>query len=448
MAVLGIIGIIIGVAILIYGAYKGISTIILAPLCGLLIALFNGMNLLTTFTDTMIPSVCNYVTAMLGPVLMGCVIAALYNASGAALSIANALYDLFTIKARKQAAAGEEVVMKPILAILTIYVIGTVLAYSGMNPLVLMFILFPIAMDLFEKAKMPRQMGPGVVLGALATAACSMPGTTSDQNVIAVQMLGTSPMAAAVPGFIGGAVVLILNIVMVNIISKKEIAKGNTYVAAPNAPKRPEGQKTPHWVMAVIPIAVTLICFNGLGWNILVSMMLNIILSLVFFFPYYGKFSGLKELIKPVGEQTTMLVLQVGLLGAIGGVVAASPAFPVLTNALLNMGGPALFKVVLAVAVLTGASGSGPAGLSATLPYMAETFTSMGININALHRVSVFASQTLDTLPTNPGYIIATGIAEVEIKDSYKYVFVTTVLNTTITALVVALILSIFPGLA
>ena len=87
MAALGIIGIIVGVAVLIYGAYKGISTIILAPLCALLIALFNGMNLLTTFTDTMLPSVCNYVTAMLGPVLMGCVIAALYNASGAAISL-------------------------------------------------------------------------------------------------------------------------------------------------------------------------------------------------------------------------------------------------------------------------------------------------------------------------------------------------------------------------
>ena len=45
MAALGIIGIVVGVAVLIYGAYKGISTIILAPLCALLIALFNGMNL-------------------------------------------------------------------------------------------------------------------------------------------------------------------------------------------------------------------------------------------------------------------------------------------------------------------------------------------------------------------------------------------------------------------
>ena len=108
---LGIIGIIVGMAVLIYGAYKGISTIILAPLCGLLIALFNSMPLLDTFTKTMLDGVCIYVKAMLGPVLLGCIIAALYNKSGAALSIANALYDAFTVKARKRAAAGEQVVM-------------------------------------------------------------------------------------------------------------------------------------------------------------------------------------------------------------------------------------------------------------------------------------------------------------------------------------------------
>lgn len=445
---LGIIGIVVGIALLIYGAYKGVSTIILAPLCGLLIALFNGMGLLKTFTGVMVPAVCNYVTAMLGPVLCGCVIAALYNKSGAALSIANALYDLFTIGARKRAAEGETVTMHPIAAIITIYVIGTVLAYSGMNPVVLMFILFPIAMDLFEKSLIPREMGPGVVLGALATAACSMPGTTSDQNVIAVQMLGTSPMAAAIPGFLGGALVLAMNIIIMNVISKKEIAKGHVYTAPKELAGRPTDAKTPNWFISLIPIAATLITFNGFGWNILVAMALNIVLALVFFYKYYGGLAGLKELLEPVGDQATILVLQVGLLGAIGGIVAASPAFPVLTKALLSMKGPALFKVVIAVAIITGASGSGPAGLSATLPYMSKTFTSMGVSLNALHRVSVFSSQTLDTLPTNPGYIITTGIAEVDIKDSYRYVFITTVLNTTITALFVALLLTIFPGWA
>ncbi len=445
---LGIIGIIVGIAVLIYGAYRGVTTIVLAPISGLIIAAFNGMNLLTTFTDTMLPSVCNYVSAMLGPVLCGCIIAALYNTSGAALSIANALYDLFTMSARKKAAEGEVVTMNPIIAILTVYVIGTVLSYSGMNPVVLMFILFPIAMDLFEKSRIPREMGPGVVLGALATAACSMPGTTSDQNVIAVQMLHTSPMAAAIPGFLGGALVLLMNIIMMNVLSKKEIAKGHVYEPPKAMAGRPTDVKTPHWFVSLIPIASTLITFNAFGWNILVAMVLNICLALVLFFPYYGKIAGLKKLLEPVGGQATMLVLQVGLLGAIGGVVAASPAFPVLTKGLLNMNCPAMFKVVIAIALITGASGSGPAGLSASLPYFSETFTSMGVSLSALHRVSVFASQTLDTLPTNPGYIIATGIAEVDIKDSYRYVFITTVLNTTVAALFVALMLTVAPGLA
>jgi len=444
---IGIIGIIVGIALLIYGAYKGISTIILAPVCGLVIAMFNGMNLLDTFTGTMMNGVCIYVKAMLGPVLMGCIIAALYNKSGAALSIANALYDLFTTKARKAAAAGENVVMHPSLAIITIFVIGTSLAYSGMNPVVLMFILFPIAMDLFAKANMPREMGPGVVLGALATAACSMPGTTSDQNIIAVQMLGTTPMAAAIPGFIGGAFVIVLNIIILNVISKKEIAAGRTFTAPQNGMQRSD-MKTPHWAISVIPLLATLITFNVLGWNVLVSMGLSIVLSLILFYNYYGGLNGFKELLDPVGQQATMLVLQVGLLGAMGAIVAASPAFPVMTKALLSMNIPGLFKVVIAIALITGASGSGPAGLSATLPYMSKSFADIGISMNALHRVSVFASQTLDTLPTNPGYIIATGIAEVPIRDSYKYVFITTVLNTTITAFLVAGILTAFPGLA
>ena len=67
------------------------------------------------------------------------------------------------------------------------------------------------------------------------------------------------------------------------------------------------------------------------------SMSLSIILALILFYNYYDGLGGLKELLEPVGNQATMLVLQVGLLGSIGAVVAASPAFPVMTKALLNM---------------------------------------------------------------------------------------------------------------
>ena len=104
--------------------------------------------------------------------------------------------------------------------------------------------------------------------------------------------------------------------------------------------------------------------------------------------------------------------------------------------------------MIICIALLTGASGSGPAGLNATLPYLSESFAQMGINMNALHRVAVFSSQTLDTLPTNPGFAVATSVTDVPMNKSYKYVFITTVLNTTITSFVVAIILTVLPFLA
>lgn len=448
MLALGVLGIIIGIFLLIFLAYKGYNVIILGPICGLIVALFCGMNLLDTFNDVIVPGICNYVLAMFGPILMGCIVAAFYSVSGGALSIANAIYNLFTYKARKEAKDGETIVMRPLIAIIVIFAIGVSLSYGGVNPFVTMFILIPIALDVFEKAQIPREMAPGVVLGALATAACSMPGTTSDQNVIASTILGTTSMAAAVPGFIGGAVVIVLNIVMMNIIAKANIRKGFVYTKPSSEINRDMNKNIPHWAIALIPLVATIVVYNAFKAHVVVALGLNIILSIILFWKYYGGIKGLKELLNPVPKQAAELLLQVGALGALGAVVANSPVFPQITDGLLGVNIPGLFKVIIVIALLTGASGSGPAGLSATLPYMSQTFSQMGISMEAVHRVAVFSSQTLDTLPTNPGYAVATGYSEVPIKQSYKYVFITTVLNTAIAAFVVAIILTIAPGLA
>lgn len=445
---LGILGIIIGVVLLITLAYKGFNVIIVAPLCGLLVALFCGMNLLETFSGVIVPAVGNYVIAMFGPVLMGLVIAAFYQASGAAQSIANIFYNVFTYKARKNAKDGEDIALKPIVAILLIYAIGVSLAYGGLNPFVIVFILLPIALDVFEKARMPREMAPGVLLGALATAASSMPGTASDQNVLASTFLGTNAMAAAIPGFIGGAVVLALNIIMMNIMAKKDIARGLTYTKPNNLPARAEDRPMPHWLVAIIPLVVTIVIYNGFKTDVVVALSANIILSIILFWKYFGGVKGLKELLIPVPKQSSEILLQVGALGALGAIIAASPIFPQLTEAIISMQIPGLFKVVICISLITGIAGSGPAGLSASLPYLGETFAQLGISPNAIHRVAAFSSQTLDTLPTNPGYQAIATATDVPVNRSYKYVFITTVLNTAIAAFVVAAILTICPGLA
>ena len=77
-----------------------------------------------------------------------------------------------------------------------------------------------------------------------------------------------------------------------------------------------------------------------------------------------------------------------------------------------------------------------------------DTFVTMGVSMSAVHQIAAFSATTLDTLPTNAGFIAAAGLARSEAKDSYKYVGMCTVVNTTIATAVVTLLLTLFPGLA
>ena len=153
MAALGIEGIIVWCCCTdLPSAYKGISTIILSPFF-IFSALFYRIN-----TDNIYNTIFKHAIVTAMAVLMD-VIAALYNASGAALSIANALYDLFTIKSKKTGCRRSAGCYEPVLTNSYNLCNWYCTCLQWNEPVVLMFILFPIAMDLFEKAKMPRAMG-------------------------------------------------------------------------------------------------------------------------------------------------------------------------------------------------------------------------------------------------------------------------------------------------
>ena len=47
MSPIGIIGIVVALAIFLYGAYKNVSVLYLAPLCGIIVAVTNVMSITT-----------------------------------------------------------------------------------------------------------------------------------------------------------------------------------------------------------------------------------------------------------------------------------------------------------------------------------------------------------------------------------------------------------------
>ena len=58
---MGLLGILVGLAVLIYFAFKGSSILIIAPVAGLLVAAFAGEPLLASWTQTFMPNAAQFV---------------------------------------------------------------------------------------------------------------------------------------------------------------------------------------------------------------------------------------------------------------------------------------------------------------------------------------------------------------------------------------------------
>lgn len=440
MNLFGLCGIVIALILLILLVYKGLSPLVAGPLAAILVAVTNGLGAIAGYSEIYMGGLGGFVSNNFPIYLWGAILGELYNVTGAAGSIAHTISKVFRGKNQKAGI---------LTSILIVFVAGVIMSYGGISGIILMFVLMPLTLEIIKEAGIPRYMAPGILLGSIATAALCMPGSPQIQNSAPQTYLGTSSTAALIPGVIGGLLVLTLNVIYLYWSAKKEIAaghvfqavEGETYAAA-------QSQKRPNPVVALLPLVVTFVLYNAFKLYIGYAIMAGIAACFVCFFP---QIDGVKTVIDLIGKaalDAAFLVLASGSLAGFGTVVSATDAFVQFSNALTSMNGPALFIAMLAICLITGICGSGPAGIGAALPMFKDTFVAMGINMSALHRIAAFSATTLDTLPTNAGFIAAAGLAKATTKQSYKYVGVCTVLNTTIATLVVTTLLTLFPGLA
>ena len=440
MVALGIIGLVIGIALVIFFAFKNLNLIIFAPICCLVMGLFNGMDLVEVVTVHYMDGFTFIITIFFLVFLLGGLLAKIYEVSGAALAITNAIYNGFTRKARLNAKHGEDIVLSPELAMLSIFAISVALTYGGLGVVVVTVVSAPIVVGIFRKSKMPNEMIPGTMLAAIAAGTPSLPGTASDQNILAGTLLGTDALSAAGIGIAGGVFILIINYVALTWWGKKNIAKKNFFDVNTTTDQSGDvaDKKIPAWPVAIIPMVVIFVCYNAFKLHIVVSLTLGILVSIALFWNFIGGPKQLAKMLTPVAETTSITVLLMGSLTGLGAVVAAAPVFPVITEGLLSLPLPPMFTAAIAIMGVTAFASSGPSGITIALPNFKGMFDTLGISLQSLHRTAVFASQTLDTLPQNPVLQLVVKYGETNVAKSYKYIFVSTVLNTTLGTLLVA----------
>ena len=190
---MGLLGVLLGLALLVSLAFRGWSVLLLAPVAALLAAAFAGEPLLAHWTQTFMGSAAQFLAQFFPLFLLGALFGKLMEDSGSVTAIAGWM--------TARLGAGR--------AMLAVVLAGALVTYGGVSLFVAFFVLAPMAEALFRVAAIPRRLMPAAIaLGTSTFTMSALPGTPAIQNAIPMPFFGTTPFAAPGLGVIAAAIML------------------------------------------------------------------------------------------------------------------------------------------------------------------------------------------------------------------------------------------------
>ena len=444
-------------AFLMFVAYRGYSVILFAPVAALgavlltdpsaVAPIFSGL-----FMDKMVGFVKNYFPVF----LLGAVFGKVIELSGFSKSIVSAVIGLI---------GGQR-------AIIAIVLVCALLTYGGVSLFVVVFAVYPFAVEMFKQSNIPKRLIPGTIaLGAFTFTMDSLPGTPQIQNIIPTTFFKTDVYAAPWLGILGGIFIFVLGITYLEWRRRAALAAGEGYgTGHTNEPEPVAGSLVNPWIALLPLVAVgvvnyvftTLIKANyGKAYDVALvagakplsvdvtpvvaiwavegALLVGILLVFAFGFSQLkAKFAeGSKSAIAGALLASMNTASEYGF----GAVIAALPGFIVIRDALKAIPNP-LVNEAVSVTTLAGITGSASGGMSIALAAMANDFiaaaNAAGIPPEVLHRVASMASGGMDTLPHNGAVITLLAVCGLTHKQSYKDIFAVTCLKTLAVFFVIA----------
>lgn len=401
-------------------AFKGVSAVIMGPLVGLIVCVLARLPLTGTMLGPFMESTSGYVKNYFFVFFLGALFGAVYEKTGAAKSIAIGI-----VKASKG---------KFTASIITI--ITGILTLGGISGFVVFFVIYPIALQLFKESNITRRILPGAISAGCWTFSMIAPGSPSIQNVIGMKSLGTLATAAFVPGMVGAIFELVAIILWLEWRTSTTKKKG-MFFDDPTLTPLPsdaflvdEDEKLPNFWLALVPILVIILSFN-LFPNLFVveaAVFLGLILALIFFGKDLPGTNLASKLLSPLnqgGANGVSAIMNTALVVGFGGVVQNTKGFTDLVNVVLSWDMSPLIFVAIAVAICAGAVGSASGGMTIAFNALKDTFVTMGVNLDYVHRVGVIAAGTLDTLPHQGAQITLLNLCHLTHKEGYLDIAIT-----------------------
>src|SRR5262249_46615492 len=434
---MGLFGILLGLGLLVWLAYRGWTILLLAPAAALLAALFAGGPLLAYWTQAFMDSAARFVAQFFPIFLLGALFGKLMEDSGSVAAIARFM------SAR----------LGPSRAVLTVVLAGAFVTYGGVSLFVAFFVLVPMAQALFRTAGLPKRLIPATIaLGTSTFTMSALPGTPAIQNAIPIPFFGTTPLAAPGLGIIASAIMLAFGLWWLGRAAARRSRARNGWSPAvtieravedetvrqrattarefdPPEVRRGQPSRVPQpivlaglrlLVVVSVNILMTLVVLPRLDvsflaeerfgatslsavggvWSVVTALLAAILTVIAV---NWRRLSALRETMDAGANASVLPVLSVASLVGFGAVVAAVPAFDIVRNWVLSIEGGPLVSLAVATNLLAALTGSASGGLTIALQALGGTYMRLaaehGIDPALLHRIAVMSAGTLDSLP-------------------------------------------------
>ena len=402
-------GIIIGLALLMFLAYKGMSIIWVAPICAAIVALTGGLELLPAYTDTYMTGFVNFTKSWFPVFMLGAIFGKVMDESGAARSVAFWITKLIGTK----------------FAIAAVVAACGILTYGGVSLFVVVFAIYPLAVALFREADLSRKLIPGsIALGAFTFTMTALPGTPQIQNLIPMQYFGTTPTAAPIIGVVGAIVMAGGGLLWMNYSQKKLTAAGERFIELDKKIEEINEASLPNPLLSALPLLTVIILLNLFKFNIITSLIAGTLVGIALGF---NRLPKLIETINAGAAGSVLAIINTSAAVGFGAVVRAVPGFQGLVNFVLGIEGNPLISEAIAVNILAGATGSASGGMGIALEALGAQYVELaaqtGVPLEAFHRIASMSSGGLDTLPHNGAVLTLLAVCAMTHRDSYKDIF-------------------------
>lgn len=402
--------VILALGLMIVLAFKGVKPLAFSILVSVVVCILSGLPIIETLLGSYAVTTGEFVANYLILLASGAILGRIYQDTGAGAVIADRLSRIF----------GES---RPFL---TIMVTGAIMSYSGISGFVLIFAIYPVAIELLKKANISRHLLPAAFTGVCWCAANTAPGSPQLLNVVPSNALGTPTTAGWQCGIPTAIAMFVISYFYLKHVAKKYAEKGIGFEI--NEEDRESiydrEKKRPSMLLAMIPILIVAVLYVGFGFRAETAVLLGDVAAFVLMY----RFLELRKWVSAFSEgahDSIEAVMGTAVLVGFGGVVTATPFYTAVIDFIVESDMNVYILAAVSTMLLAGMLASATGSASLVMETLGGVYLNSGANLSLIHRIVSQMACTFDSLPHCGALVAVFTICKTDHQHAYKHLLMT-----------------------